>query len=152
MSITIREYSKNDMFHLALVCDDEWSKDVTKIAISLKKYVEGGIERCYLAEENNSILGFIYGYALPNGLLLPQFLYIKPDYRKKGIGTKLLAYFEENSECSSSLIYYNQSLHNYYANRGYSTQAKLDTALKVINQVKKQSNEVAKETDDEISL
>ena len=130
MPVHIREYTKSDMFRLTLICNDEWSKNVTQIAVSLKNYKEDGIERCYLAEEDDMIIGFIYGFALPNGLLLPQFLYVKQEKRRIGVGRQLLEYLEKNSGCTSSMIYYNEHLHNHYAKLGYSTQENLETARK----------------------
>ena len=131
MSISIRKVRKTDLFDLACLADDEWKPKLTAFAPSFSR-CDGKIERCYVAEESGKLVGFIYGFVLPNGLLLPEMLYVHTDYRKKGIGTLLLEYLEKESGCNSSLIFYNNSLHNYYSKRGYMVGENLEAAMKVL--------------------
>lgn len=134
MSITIRKARKTDLLALASLADDEWEQKLSILAPSFAK-CNGKIERCYVAVDSDHLLGFIYGFVLPNGLLLPEMLYVGSEYRKKGIGTKLLEYLESKSGCTSSMIFYNNTLHDYYAKRGYQVGENLETAMKNLNTV-----------------
>lgn len=131
MGIIIRGVRKTDYFDLACLADDEWEPKLSVIAPSFAK-CDGKIERCYVAEESGKLVGFIYGFVLPNGLLLPEMLYVCSDYRKKGIGTLLLEHLEKESGCNSSMIFYNNSLHNYYSKRGYMVGENLEAAIKTL--------------------
>ena len=135
MKLSIRKYKKGDFIYIATLANDEWKQDVMHFATLLHKYDEtNSIERCYVAEMANEIVGFIYGYSLPNKTLIPLFTYVNPQHRKAGIATQLLKTLEGESGCSSSLIFYNRSLHDYYARQGYETDNNLETAIKNLNQ------------------
>ena len=129
MNVIIRPVKKTDMLSLTILANDEWASKLSMMAPSFAG-CDGKIERCYVAEEADKIIGFIYGFVLPNGLLLPEMLYVRSEYRKTGIGTQLLAHLEKESGCSSSMIFYNNTLHNYYAKRGYIVGENLKTAMK----------------------
>ena len=125
----IRKVRKSDTFKLAIVADDEWKPKMSMMAPSFAK-CDGKIERCYVAEVEGVLVGFIYGFVLPNGMLIPEMLYVRSEYRKMGIGTKLLEYLEKESGCMNSMIFYNKSLHDYYSKRGYRVGENLEVALK----------------------
>lgn len=129
MDVIIRPAKKTDMHDLACLANDEWAPKLSIMAPAFAK-CDGKIERCYLAEESGKLIGFIYGFVLPNALLLPEMLYVRSEYRKKGIGTQLLEHFEKESGCTSSIIFYNSTLHDYYFKRGYIVGENLETAMK----------------------
>ena len=72
---------------------------------------------------------------------LPEMLYVRSEYRKAGIGTQLLEYLEKESGCTSSMIFYNTTLHNYYAKRGYTVGENLETAMKSLVPAEKRTND-----------
>lgn len=80
----------------------------------------GGINLTFGAFENNMIVGFIYGFALPNKTLLPQYLYVDTEFRGRQIGKLLLEALEKESACTCSIAYFEKGLSNYYANQGYN--------------------------------
>ncbi len=129
MSVVIRPVKKKDAFQLACLATDEWESKLTAMAPSFAD-CDGKIVRCYVAEKSGIIIGFIYGFALPNRTLIPEMLYVQPEYRKAGVGTQLLEHLEKESGCISSMIFYNTTLHDYYAKRGYMTGKNLETAMK----------------------
>ncbi len=130
MGIQIREYEKNDYSKICWgLGNDEWVKKVVEIAKSIsdepKEY-----ELCLVACDDNDIVGFIYGFLIPNGVLLPQLLYVKEEYRKQGIATNLLEVFESRSGGNASIIYYHKKLHNFYEKRGYQCGENLEVGHK----------------------
>ncbi len=139
MSIVIRKAEKVDFLDLAMLADDEWKPKIRTLALSLMK-CDGNIERCYVAEDDGQIVGFIYGFVLPNKMLLPEMLYVRTEHRKAGIGTLLIQHLEKDSGCTCSMIFYNKSLHDFYSRRGYLTGENLETAIKSLT-----SNEEAKQ-------
>ena len=68
-------------------------------------------------------------------------LYVRSEYRKAGIGTQLLEYLEKESGCTSSMIFYNTTLHNYYAKRGYTVGENLETVMKSLVPAEKRTND-----------
>lgn len=88
------------------------------IAKSVKDGFDG-VSYTYAAFIDNIMVGFIYGFVLPNKALLPQYLYVDPQYRKQGIGQKLLAALETQSGCTTSIAYFEKSLSDYYMKQGY---------------------------------
>ena len=129
MGVIIRPVEKKDMFALACLADDEWEPKLSALAPSFVN-CDGNIERCYVADDTGKLLGFIYGFVLPSGLLMPEMLYVRSEHRNTGIGTQLLKYLERESGCTSSQIFYNSTLHDYYAKRGYIVGENLETAMK----------------------
>ena len=136
MNVIIRPVNKTDILSLTNLANDEWAPKLSMLAPSFVT-CDGIIERCYVAEEENEIIGFIYGFDLPNGLLLPEMLYVRSEYRRAGIGTQLLIHLEKDSGCSSSLIFYNNTRHNYYAKRGYIVGENIEAAMKDLTSTEK---------------
>lgn len=135
MSIIYRIAEKKD-YELILsmvVCSTEeyWGQAVKLIADNILH--PNPIEKIYVAQEGNDIVGIINGYVLPNKTLLPQFSYVKPELRNRGIGTGLLNKLESDSDCNVSMIFYNKDLHDHYMSIGYETGANLETAIKEIS-------------------
>ena len=90
------------------------------------------IEHCILALDGAKIVGYIYGFALPNKTLIPEFLYVLPAYRKNGIGKMLVEKLESSTNCISSMIFYHKSLRDYYCRMGYQVGDALEVAIKDI--------------------
>lgn len=134
MEYSIRQYAKNDFLSIAALSEDEWKKSIIQFSSFLLKMSENNIEKCYVAELNGEVIGFIYGFALPNKTLIPEFSYVKPLYRKYGIASQLLKKLEDESGCSLSMIFYNKTLHDHYAKQGYETGENLETAIKNLPQ------------------
>jgi GNAT superfamily N-acetyltransferase len=104
---------------MEIVPDDEIMQGMfLSIAKSIKDGFDG-ISYTYAAFADDLIIGFIYGFVLPNKALLPQYLYVDPQYRKQGIGRQLLETLESKSGCTTSIAYFEKSLSNYYAKQGY---------------------------------
>ena len=119
MDYSIRPYSKADFLFLGTLSnDDEYKSQHLPIALSLQKADER-TERCFVATVDNKIVGYIYGYIVPGRVTLPQFLYVKNENRRGGIGAALLKRFEDESQTPCSLIYYRKDLHDYYTRQGY---------------------------------
>ena len=135
MDINIREFVMRDIDTLKnLPSDDKLGNMVFSIAMSLQSYkYNKSIVRCYLAEDNGTVVGFIYGFVLPNYTLIPEFLYTIPEYRDQGIGTELLLHLEKVSGCSISQIYYDPSLHDFYKKQGYINKP-LEVAVKPLDE------------------
>lgn len=140
MGVIIRPIKKTDLLSLECIANDEWASKLSMLAPSFAK-CDGKIERCYVAEKSNELIGFIYGFVLPNGLLLPEMLYVRSEYRESGIGTRLLEYLEKESGCTSSMIFYNTTLHDYYAKRGYTVGENLETAMKSLVPAEKRTSD-----------
>ena len=121
MAITdIRLLTQDDyLLLMEITPDDEIMRGMfMSIAKSIKDGFDG-ISYTYAAFFDGIIVGFIYGFVLPNKSLLPQYLYVDPTYRKRGIGRKLLEALEINSGCVSSIAYFEKSLSQYYNKQGY---------------------------------
>lgn len=140
MAVVYRAFEHDDCLELASLSDDEWVSTHSSVAFSLLK--NNSVEQCYVAADEGQIVGYIYGFVLPNGTLIPEFLYVLPNYRKQGIGKELLKKLENESNCSNSMIFYNSSLHDYYAKQGYNTGENLETALKDLSSNGRSTNEV----------
>lgn len=135
MEIVYRRFEKNDFLSLSTISDDEWKTAHLGTAKSML-CTAGNIEQCFVATIQNTLVGYIYGFALPNKTLIPEFLYVLPQYRKQGIGADLLKTLESNCNCSASMIFYHKSLHDYYAKLGYEEGSNLEIAMKDISPTK----------------
>ena len=128
--IEIRKYEKRDFQSLATISTDCWSinhKNIAKLMLN----EEDTISQCRVAVlDGNNIIGYIYGFSLPNGMLIPEFLYVYDDYRHQGIGKMLLDDLERSSGCGASMIFYNKSLRDYYEEQGYLYGDNLEVAMK----------------------
>lgn len=101
--------------------------------IGLKKYAEYR-EHCFVAYEDEKLVGFIYGGVLCK-TLYPQYLYVIPSYRNNGLGKELLNTLENNTDCTASMVYYNRSLCDFYQKIGYHTGEELCVSLKMIGEI-----------------
>lgn len=135
MDFELRKFSKGDYMSLVVLSDDEWKINHRNIATAMLKADEK-IELCFVATSAGKLIGYIYGFSLPNGTLLPEFLYVLPEYRKMGVGKQLLSELETKSGCGTSMIYYNRELHDYYKKQGYLAGYDLETAMKIIPSTK----------------
>ena len=135
MEFEYRQYSTDDFLSLAALSDDEWQINHRNIAMSMLN-ANTKIELCFVATNAGKIIGYIYGFALPNGTLIPEFLYVLPEYRNMGVGKQLLSILEMHSGCCTSMIFYHKTLHNYYEKLGYSTGSNLEAAIKEIPSTK----------------
>ena len=115
------------------ISDDEWSGAILRLGQSILREYDGKVTKILLAFNGEDLVGFIYGFVLPNSVLIPEFMYVKPDQRKNGIAHHLLKALEDSSECSASMIFYNKSLHDFYAKQGYETGSGLETAMKELS-------------------
>ena len=138
--VSIRIFDKTDWMRFALNSDDDLRNDpFYPIAFSTLRELSQvdadnlRVEKCYTAVYGDTILGFIYGFVLPNRLLIPEFVYVKPDYRKKGIAKELLVKLEKESACETSMIFYNKELRGHYQRLGYTVGDNLEVALKELN-------------------
>lgn len=131
MAVEYREFEKGDFLNLAMVADDEYSIHHTNIAKAMQK-ADNDIEKCILAVDKNEIVGYVYGFALPSNTLIPEFLYVLPQHRNKGIARGLLSKLEHSTNCTASMIFYHNSLHNLYAKMGYQAGENLEVAMKEI--------------------
>lgn len=131
MGVELRKFEKGDYLNLATLSDDQWKELHFKIATSMMKATEN-IEHCILALDSAKIVGYIYGFALPNKTLIPEFLYVLPAYRKNGIGKMLVEKLESSTNCISSMIFYHKSLRDYYCRMGYQVGDALEVAIKDI--------------------
>jgi len=119
----ISDLSKNNVY-----C----KKEIELIAKSFM-HSENTKNNCYVAVIGDRIIGFIYGFLIDNGTLYPQFLYVEPTYRKKGIGKGLMDAIEKGTACNTSIIVYHKSLHDYYVKQGYLQGDQLEVAIKEIS-------------------
>ena len=129
MSILIREFCDLDYTSLMMLSNDEWNIGISSITASLKGK-KNNVESCLVAEDDKQIIGFIYGFILPNKTLITEFIYVIPNYRNKGVGRMLLEELEKRSACTVSMIFYNKTLREHYAKQGYVVGDSLETAIK----------------------
>lgn len=135
MSIELRKFQKDDFCGIISLSDDQWGATHYNLASSMVKTINNignNIEHCILALDGAQIVGYIYGFALPNKILIPEFLYVIPSYRKHGVGKKLVKELETSTDCTVSMIFYNKSLRDYYNKMGYKVGEDLEVAVKDI--------------------
>ena len=132
MDIVIREYKHEDIHCLLKLAEGDWKSAIMSLKASLDNY-NGKLDKCFVAEGEGWIVGFVYGFVLPNKILIPEFLYVHPQYRKNNIGRFLIEQLEKESECCISKIFYNVSLHDYYVKQGYIADCRLEVAIKDIS-------------------
>lgn len=112
MDVKLRDFEKKDYLNLATLSDDHWKASHFGVAESMMK-ASGNIEHCILAMDGARIVGYIYGFALPNKTLIPEFLYVLPTCRKNGIGKMLVEKMESSTDCTVSMIFYEKNLLNF---------------------------------------
>ena len=104
---------------MELAPDDEIMTSMfLSVAAAIKAGFDG-ISYTYGAFIDGMIVGFIYGFVLPNKTLLPQYLYVDTNYRGQKIGKRLLETFEKESKCTCSIAYFEKGLCKYYSEQGY---------------------------------
>lgn len=141
MGIVLRNFDKGDYHNLVALSDNQWKASHFGVAESMMK-ASGNIERCILALDGARIAGYIYGFALPNKTLIPEFLYVLPAYRKNGIGKMLVEKLESSADCTASMIFYHKSLRDYYSKMGYQVGDALEVAMKEIPNREGEQNEI----------
>lgn len=141
MDVKLREFEKKDYLNLAFLSDDKWKASHFEIAESMMK-ASGNIEHCILAMDGSRIVGYIYGFALPNKTLIPEFLYVLPVCRKNGIGKMLVEKMESSTDCTVSMIFYNKDLRDYYSKMGYQVGDALEVAMKEIPKRDRKKDEI----------
>ena len=133
-NVSIRPVEKMDWICFNMGLEDSLDADSCyPTALSTLRQasnIDTEFEKCYIAEFNGSILGFVYGFVLPNKLLIPEYVYVKPNYRKNGIAKNLLLMLEKESKCDVSMIFYNKVLREHYCKLGYTVGEKLEVAMK----------------------
>ncbi len=131
MSVEYREFRDTDFFPMWEWEVGQWT-DVHRNAIASLSEPKNAVVKGFVALINDTVVGYIYGFALPNHTLIPELLYVRHEFRNQGIGTNLLRILENNSGCNVSMIFYHKSLHDYYEKLGYETGSNLETAIKDI--------------------
>lgn len=129
MECKILRAEKSDYIRLMDISEDEWRETIAAVAFTLIQN-DNDVLRCYVAKRDGAIIGFIYAFLLPNQTLIPELLYIQPQYRKNGIGKALMNKLETESGCQNSMIFYHKSFRSYYESQGYTVGEMLEVALK----------------------
>lgn len=129
MDIKYRAFEKGDFMDLATIADDEWQSNHRSVAEAMMR-TSGNIEHCVLAFDNDTPVGYVYGFALPNRTLIPEFLYVKVSHRKNGIAKVLIETLERTTGCTASMVFYNRALHNFYSHLGYYAGKQIEVAVK----------------------
>ncbi len=130
---TIREGNDKDWIRFIDFSEDEWHLQINGIGFSLKDKYPGDVVKTLLVlNDEDEMVGFIYSFVLPNHTLIPEFMYVKSEYRKMGLGHRLLRELEEISGCTSSMIFYNNTFHDFYKKQGYLASENLEIAMKIL--------------------
>ena len=114
-----------------LFLEDEWQKTFVSLYKALDQ-MPNSYEKLYMAISDGKVIGFVYGYTLPNKTLMPMFLHVDEKYRNQEIATNLLELLEKESKCVCSLIWYDKSLHNFYEKQSYDAGGNLEVAVKLL--------------------
>lgn len=120
----------SDFLALCELSEDEWRR--THMGIAKALLHPDSVQKCYLAVVDGHLVGYIYCFVLPNKTLIPEFVYVLPAWRGRGIASALLRTAEAKSGCTSAMVFYNKALHNFYAGQGYETGVNLETAVKTL--------------------
>lgn len=125
----------SDLAELASLCsalaahDGHRAAERTPVELAAQIFSGNAKIGCYFAEENGAVAGFILfyesfsTYQLQRGIFIPG-LFVKPDFRGKGIGKNLLRaaarYVRENKLGYISLLTAgnNQAAQDFYAKLG----------------------------------
>ena len=126
--MTIRNFTLLDFSRFLHFPPDEWSEAHSATAHSLLK--QNPTERCVVAEEDAALVGYAYGFVLPNAALFIDFVYVTPARRRYGVATELIRALERSSGCREALVFFHRSLHGFYTRRGYETSSDLEAAVK----------------------
>ncbi|NMC56829.1 MAG: GNAT family N-acetyltransferase [Eubacteriaceae bacterium] len=131
--INIKKANRLDIIKLNFLCeeDDEWFEGIKIMANDLlSSYDEQTL--CFIAFYNDEAIGFIFGFVLHKQTLYPQFMYVKDEFRKMGVGKQLMNALETQSGCKTSFIYYKKILREYFAKQGYDADEGLEIAVKML--------------------
>lgn len=133
--VEYRKYEKTDSEAIIkLEKNDIMAKNMLAVSVdALNKSYDDKYIKSFVAVENSEIIGFIYGYYLPNGLLIPEYLYVCPNYRHNSIGEKLLDVLSMDTGCDTIQVYYHKSLRGFYEKCGYTFGDNLEVAIKDIS-------------------
>ena len=129
-NIIIREYAPSDkdpLNFLAMSATDDG--DALLVRSSLRLLDFDGV-LAFVAECDGELVGFNVGIGLPSGVLLPEGMYVDPDYRRQGTAKRLSEALEKASGCSVSMAYYKPELAPYYARLGYDSGDNLVVGIK----------------------
>jgi len=114
----IKKMSKSDVAEISELCRP-YIKNNPALEITLRALENSNsFENAYVAEVDGKIVGFVYGMTM-SGILCPQYLFVQPLFRRKGIGRKLMETIEKSSGYSNSIISHHESLQEYYLKQGY---------------------------------
>ena len=119
MSIYIKEAIKEDVKEINNLLTDliqderQYDENINKNYI-VKNYYEQFLDKkdsCIIVakDENNTILGYGFGFIMDHGNVYDNKMaqldavYIKPEYRKKGIARQIIQYFSEWSKQNKAL-------------------------------------------------
>jgi len=120
ITMEIRKITADD-YHLIreINTDDERMKAlIVGVSNQIKDY-SSDVLRAYVAVTRGKTVGFVYGFVLPNRLLLPQYMYLEPKFRGNYLGQALLEALEKDSGCVQAIIYFESPLSEYYQRQGY---------------------------------
>lgn len=120
-NIYIREYSPADLDGLRFLAGDIQSEEEALLVSGSLSLLECDGAISFVALSDGLPVGFNVGFILPSGVLLPEGMYVDPDYRKRGIAKMLSEALENASGCSVSIAYYKKELAPYYDRLGYNT-------------------------------
>ena len=130
--VEIKKMEKQDIPRLRELCFSE-GEDTSELQYALQLISgTGKLENAYIAEQNEEMIGFVYGTV--SGLIIhPRYLFVAPSHRRKGIGEILMRTLEKMSRCTSSIIVNNDMLHRYYLKQGYVYDDDLSIGRKVLD-------------------
>lgn len=124
--MTIRRFRQRDWRSIAELSDDEWlptNRQIADVMLDSEPY-----ERCYVAEEEG-IVGYIYGFKLRD-MLMPVFVYVKPEYRNRGIARELEKALESEPGIEHSLVFYDKRRREHYRKYGYVIGRNVEVSMK----------------------
>jgi len=131
MKITYREFRIADTKAVLNLSKDVWKRSIRALEPLFAKY-DGKSMKCFLAEAEGQIIGLSVGFILPNSTLLPELVYVLPECRQAGVGSKLLKTLEKHAGCHSAIIYYNKEFREYFKDCGYLASEQIEVAVKNI--------------------
>lgn len=139
MGLNFREYKaeekeeiKKMMFALKGEDSEEWPLDDSKIDLFFAYLVNNKKDKLFIAEQDGDIIGYailIASYSLEFGGIFTELdeLFIKPDYRSQGIGTRFIKWLENSAKESGSKVLgleatlSNEKAQNLYKRLGYDS-------------------------------
>jgi len=130
----IRKMKFSDMEQLIELMKRDGDHSLALVPILLYLNKSADFNHAYIAHVNQAVVGFVFGQIVMGGeTLIPMYLYVAENFRGKKIGKRLMCRLEQKSGCTTSQIYYNASLHDYYAKQNYFAGTGLEVAIKMLN-------------------